>query len=399
MIKKVLKYYLFPLLLAALLSCEKSGETPSPEPDPQPSVFAHPGILINSADILRMKEQISSGIYPVYETYQALCIHSLADPSYQIKGPFEYLNRDTGGNGSAHENDFAAAWFLSVRWTISGDVSYGDKALEILYSYARILKGFEDGANDNPLCAGFDAYHIAKTAELLRYTGYLESTSDTEASTKLDAVDAMLLGIFVPMLDWFYSQPAYANGNWGAVITRAYMAIAIHSDNQDMFEKARAFYLEGEDNGCVKHYILPSGQCQESGRDQRHAQLGLGALAETCEMAYKQGDETLYSAYDNLLLTGFEYTAKYNIGLSVLFVAWAGDYGVENWDVISSVGRGDFLPYYEVVYNHYCVRKGIKESSEFTAYVLEEGGDRPEVGLSSSVIQFTFGSMLYYMSK
>jgi hypothetical protein len=53
-----------------------------------------------------------------------------------------------------------------------------------------------------------------------------------------------------------------------------------------------------------------TGQLQESGRDQAHAQLGIGLLAALCETARNQGDD-LYSTDDNRLLKGFEYKASY----------------------------------------------------------------------------------------
>ena len=56
----------------------------------------------------------------------------------------------------------------------------------------------------------------------------------------------------------------------------------------------------------MTHYIInEEGQCQESGRDQQHTQLGLGCLAEACEVGWRQGVD-LYGAADNRLLRGYE---------------------------------------------------------------------------------------------
>ena len=114
---------------------------------------------------------------------------------------------------------------------------------------------------------------------------------------------------------------------------------------------------------------------QESGRDQGHSQLGLGALATICEIAYDQGDD-LYSALNNRLLRGYEYVAKYNLGENnVPFKVWqdiSGKYC--KWTKISDIKRGDFVPIYEMVYNHYVNRKGL--SMPYTAKVLEK--IRPE---------------------
>ena len=83
------------------------------------------------------------------------------------------------------------------------------------------------------------------------------------------------------------------------------------------------FVLRGNDNGAFPNYIdEETGQCQESGRDQGHAQLGIGTTGAICEIAYKQGND-LYSVYNNLVMKGYEYTAKYNIGYDDLpFKTW-----------------------------------------------------------------------------
>ena len=45
-----------------------------------------------------------------------------------------------------------------------------------------------------------------------------------------------------------------------------------------MYNKAVDFYLHANDNGTIAHYISgDTGQIQESGRDQGHSMLGIGA--------------------------------------------------------------------------------------------------------------------------
>ena len=92
-----------------------------------------------------------------------------------------------------------------------------------------------------------------------------------------------------------------------------------------------------------------AGQCQESGRDQQHTQLGLGHLAEACEIAWNQGVD-LYGEADNRLLKGFEYTARYNLGQDVPFVPHVDTTGKYRHKQISSSGRGKFRPIWEPRY-------------------------------------------------
>lgn len=95
------------------------------------------------------------------------------------------------------------------------------------------------------------------------------------------------------------------------------MACAIFLQNDTLYRHAVDYYLHANDNGALPHYISETGQCQETGRDQGHVQLGLEALCQTAEMAWQYRNEDLWGAYDNRLLKGIEYTARYNLGYDV----------------------------------------------------------------------------------
>jgi len=119
------------------------------------------------------------------------------------------------------------------------------------------------------------------------------------------------------------------------------MAMGVFLDDQVMFDEAKNYFLAGKGNGAIGNYFKPSGQCQESGRDQAHTQMGLEFLANTCETAWLQGVD-LYGALDNRLLKGFEYTAKYNLGKEVpyeTYVSFEGRYKYKN---ISDDSRGRY---------------------------------------------------------
>ena len=130
------------------------------------------------------------------------------------------------------------------------------------------------------------------------------------------------------------------------------MAIGIFCNDRDIFQQAVDYYYTGSGNGAIAHYIInETGQCQESGRDQQHTQLGLAHLAEACQIAWNQGLD-LYNAADNRLCKGFEYTAKYNLGFEVPFVNHIDTTGKYRHTKIS---RRDerFRPIWEIVWNHY----------------------------------------------
>lgn len=107
----------------------------------------------------------------------------------------------------------------------------------------------------------------------------------------------------------------------------------------------------------MRHYFKPSGQCQETGRDQGHTQMGLDYLSNTCEVAWSQGID-LYSAFENRLLKGFEYTSKYNLGFDVPYEPYRSYQGRYYYKSISGKSRGKLRPMYEKVLNHYQNRAG-----------------------------------------
>ena len=237
--------------------------------------------------------------------------------------------------------------------------------------------------NDAPLLVGLEGLKIIYATEMLRHT---YSTFNADSAK---VVDDMLRNVFYPVMERFYSSKPYTNGNWGPIVTKAYMALAIMWNNRNMYNKARNFYLYAHDNGTIANYIDgATGQIQESGRDQGHSMLGIGALATVCEIAWQQGDD-LYSALSNRLVKGFEYVAKYNLGYDVPFKQWTditGKYCA--WSIISDKGRGNFIPIYDMVYNHFVGRMGLEMpyTKEVLKKIRPEGYDRD---------QPSFGTLLF----
>ena len=187
----------------------------------------------------------------------------------------------------------------------------------------------------------------------------------------------MLRKVLYPVIKDFYPT---ANGNWDASMIQTMMAMGIHLDDTSMFQRAVDYFLKGEGNGAVNHYFNDFGQCQESGRDQVHTQMGLEYLVNACEIAWKQSRD-LYGAYDNRLAKGFEYTARYNQGHDVPFEIYESYRGRYKHQKISSKSRGRLRAMYEKTYNHYHNRMGMK--MPWCKKAVKK--TRPECGGGSSV--------------
>jgi len=134
------------------------------------------------------------------------------------------------------------------------------------------------------------------------------------------------------------------------------MAMGVFLDDHAIYQRGVDYFLKGEGNGCLTNYVKPSGQCQESGRDQHHTLMGLGYLASAAEIARNQGLD-LYGTAGNRLAAAFEYCAKYGLGHEVPFERYVSVDGKYDHDKISEVGRGWTVPVFELPYSHYHLRK------------------------------------------
>ena len=279
------------------------------------------------------------------------CVCTLAQTEYKMAGPYEVVARDGEFRGSkgGSERDMKAAWNFAK-------AGKHDEACRIINAYAEKLQRLD--GHDAPLCL-IQGYWLCRAMSL---------TPDPSPKERGEW-EAMLRRAMVPTMNKFEADSPYANGNWGAIVNRFRMACAIAIDDKEMYQAAIDYYLHANDNGALPNYVSKTGQCQETGRDQSHAQLGLGAMCEICEMAWEQGDD-LWGALDNRLMKGIEYTAKYNLGYDVPFETWTDCTGLYNdWTEPGSMGRGRLWQIYEMPYNHYVKRKGLK--MPYTKKVLD----------------------------
>ena len=266
---------------------------------------------------------------------------------YKLAGPYEVVARDGEFRKSkaGSERDMWQAWQSAQK---------GDKAtaLHIINAYARTLQRFD--GHDAPLCT-IQAYWLLRAMTIMKL-----KVKSEKLKVDFTEWEAVVRRAILPVVEKFEANSPYANGNWGHIVNRCRMAAAIFLEDKALYQHAIDIYLYANDNGSLPNYVGETGQCQETGRDQGHAQLGLGAMCEICEMAWEQGDD-LWGALDNRLMKGMEYTAKYNLGYDVPFERWTDCTGLYNdWTEPGSMGRGQIRCIYDMPYNHYVGRKGLK---------------------------------------
>ena len=303
-----------------------------------------------------------------------------AQKNYKMAGPYEVVARDgqyaytKGGS----ERDMWTAFECAKATESTEKTEYTEacaaKALEIINAYASTLQRFD--GHDAPLCT-IQAYWLLRGMILMK----AYQTSEWSA---------MIRRAILPTIENFEADSPYANGNWGAIVNRCRMSCAIFLEDSVLYQTSIDYFLHANDNGALPRYVSETGQCQETGRDQAHAQLGLGALCETCEMAWVQGDD-LWGALDNRMMLGIEYSARYNLGYDVPFETWTDCTGLYNdWTEPGSMGRGRIRCIYDLSYNHFVKRKGLK--MPYTKKLLDlqaKAEKRGEIQQNLEANQFT----------
>lgn len=362
--------------------------------------FVHPGLLHSADDIARIHSLIEQKDSVAMGSYSKLTADAKSAATYKMCGPFEIIARDGAyaSRKTPSENDCLAAYYNALLYVVNKDDMHGRKAMEIIRAYADSLKCIT--GHDAPLCAGLQGFLLVNACELMRY-GVIQQAGSQDVPwtwTKQDTknVERMLKYAFVPIIDEFEKTKPYTNGNWGIAMNKLKIAIAVFTEDKKMLRAALDYYKGVSDfgkidNGSLPNYLSATGQCQESGRDQAHVMLGLGCLAEVCEVAWHQGVD-LYGELEDRLLKGYEYTSKVNLGYEVPFEQWKDKTGkYSQWKVIGEGGMGQWRSVFEIAYNHYVGRKGLK--MPYTAMALRHV--RPE-GAGFTCDNPGFGSLLFY---
>ncbi|MFD0991114.1 alginate lyase family protein [Mariniflexile jejuense] len=375
----------------------------------QARTFVHPGLLVKQSDFDRIKIKVNAGAEPWMSGWNRLINNAHSQSNY-TPNPVVKLIRGGSSteepepdNYSVAFNDAAAAFQLAIRWKVTGNDIYAQRAIFVLNSWARTCTSISGNSN-KALGAGIYGYQFANAAEIMRdYSGW--TTSD------FDKFKKWMVDVFYPINKAFIDTHwntciSHYWANWDLANISSILAIAVLTDDTDKYDFAMNYLKTGAGNGNLNkavYFIHPDGlgQLQESGRDQGHALLCVGMLGEIAQMAYSQGDD-IFGYDDNRILKGAEYSAKYNVAnLSVPFQPYNNCDNV-NHTVVSPDARGNVRPIWDLLYYHYVIRKGLsspylKLASEANGSIEGGGGDYgPNSGGYDSL---GFGTLLYAIDE
>lgn len=361
--------------------------------------FVHPGLLHTERDFERVRANLAQGREPWVQGWQRLTSNRHAAPDWAPRATaavYRGRNPEHAENYALLFNDAAAAYALALRWKITGDDAYANRAVAILNAWSSTLTMI-GGSSDRFLASGIYGYELANAAEILR-------SWPTWRTDDFHRFQSMMLSVFYPMNHDFLTRHNGAKidhywANWDLANMASMLAIGVLTDRRDIYSEAIEYFKHGAGNGSIEHVVWKTypdglGQVQESGRDQGHTMLDIALLGAFCQMAWNQGDDLF--AYDHdRLLQGAEYAARYNLGNDVPYTSY------RNSDVtqatISPGGRGDIRPIWELIYNHYVVLKKLRAPSvtQFAAKVRPEGGGGDYGPNSGGFDQLGYGTLMY----
>ncbi|TDE14541.1 right-handed parallel beta-helix repeat-containing protein [Dyadobacter psychrotolerans] len=320
--------------------------------------FVHPGINQTAADLAYMKQQVLKSEQPWKDAFEKL--KKKTDLNFEIK-TYTHVLRGSYGKPNIGGDDLSKganmAYNCALVWYITGEKPYADKAIEIINAWSPVIWDLD--YNDAKLLAAWTGHVWCNAAEILRYNNAGWKKQD------IDRFSNMLMTVYYPLFRYYFPQ---ANGNWDGAIIHSIMAIGIFTDNRKMFDNAVGHFLHGPVNGSIFKYIYPSGQCQETTRDQGHVQLGLGEFAGAAHIAWTQNVD-LFSIGNNRLALGYEYTSEFLLGKKP-----------HSYGIISERAKS-FRDDYEYVYNHY-KSKGL--SLPFTSQAADSARKNATVSVLTS---------------
>lgn len=355
--------------------------------------FVHPGALNSQADFDRIKAKVAAGEWPWYDSYQTLCNDGLSSLGWWW-GPVSQITRGGGGgnNFSRSQKDAIAIYCLALRYRISGDTRYAEKAIEGMDRWSSTMTAGPNGDNWG-LAAGLCGYEFAVAGETLRgYPGWSQTSINNYKN---------FLGYFAASNIHFISVASLSSrSNWFTDNVASLAACGVFCDNSDWFNQAINYYKYGHTNGQLHlwaWFMHPEGivQMEESGRDQAHVQDAISSMAALCEIADHQGID-LYGYDNNRFLRGAEYFAKFNSWVDVPYTAYYnnGGWTKDHWESgLGYGGRGAYQPVWEMLNAHF-VKKGIY--APYTAGYA--AGRRPtgNVGNWNSPDVFGYDTLTHY---
>ena len=325
-------------------------------------MFNHPGSILSQTDLDRIKAHVEAGDEPWKSCWTALQADTYAKSSYTAKTATEIGGSD--GNRQRAAADAYAAMLNAIEWHVTGKVAYANCAAAILTAWGNKLETASAELYQYPCRAFIVAAELLRTKD-----GFYEGWAEADRNTFLEKVRTVM----VPACRKFCTYQG-THPSWYTPCALAVQAAGVLLDDEALYQEG--YDLQMNTNHWGTMYggsIEPSGQMREMGRDNVHGGLTLGDIAQSCLIAWNQGEDMFAEGGDRLL-KGMEYWCRYNTGHTDTPFEPMDCSGLDNatgysFYYISTHNNGFRLRpdacSFEAVYHHY---KDIKKLDEATNY-------------------------------
>lgn len=170
-----------------------------------PEHFAHPGVLLDRAQLNLIKSKVAQGAQPWSNAYSAMLADPLASLS-RTPSPTTVVQcgpTSTPNIGCTSERqDALAAYAMSLAWYISDSTQYAQKAISYMNAWAQTIQGHNN--SNAPLQTGWSGASWARAAEIIRHSNARWAASD------IATFENMLRNVHLPEV----IVGSNSNGNW-----------------------------------------------------------------------------------------------------------------------------------------------------------------------------------------
>jgi hypothetical protein len=333
--------------------------------------FVHPGILLSKPQLDFVKRQLADHKQPWTAAYDQLLQSKYANVNWKPKARkiIECGADNNPDKGCTEEvEDGLAAYSLSLLYALTGNVEYAKGAIRVLDAYSK--KAVKHKGLNSPLMVAFVASVMTRAGELMRYL-------PPKGLWKAKSVKRFGQFLRKSYLPHIKKGRSYSGGNWEMAMSEAVMNIGIFLNSRSVYKQGiklwkrrmRCYiYLKSDGalprkpptyswwkkKDLLNHWFKQSefvdGLAQETCRDFSHTMYALSSASNAAETAHIQGDD-LFGLEQKRLVATHEFHAQYLSGAPA--PSWLCN-GKPNIDFREELFWG-----FEIVYNHYSIRKGI----------------------------------------
>lgn len=252
-----------------------------------PSAFKHPGVLSGQAELDALKTAVANNDgSPRVTGYNKLAAESMGSTSYKPT-PFtdvHVIASGTNNEETAFRRDAHALYIQSIKWVVTGNTAYRDKAIQIANAWSGTLHSIvseTDHPNQGTLESSWALPIWVAGAEILK--NYNNGASGWAAS------DITQFKSFVNKLLTYVNGPIASAPNWYISKYLSLMSAGVFLDNTSLYNSGYNG-VAGQIDAITINGVIP-----ELTRDFVHSQYVLIGMSQCAEVAYQQGDTKLFT--------------------------------------------------------------------------------------------------------